>query len=79
MHTPENATMNLTDLSLDQIMSRWPPTIRLFLDRRMHCVGCPIAPFHTVIDAAEEHGLSYDVLLSELEARVGRDEGRPPP
>lgn len=70
---------DIATLSLAEIMSRWPPTIRIFLDRRMHCVGCPIAPFHTVIDAAEEHGLSYDVLLGELEARAGRDEGRPPP
>jgi hybrid cluster-associated redox disulfide protein len=70
---------DIATLSLAEIMSRWPPTIRIFLDRRMHCVGCPIAPFHTVVDAAEEHGLSYDVLLGELEARAGRDEGRPPP
>ncbi len=74
MHTPEIAAM-----SLAEIMSRWPPTIRMFLDRRMHCVGCPIAPFHSVVDAAEEHGLSYAVLLAELEARAGRDAGRPPP
>jgi hybrid cluster-associated redox disulfide protein len=74
MQTPDIAKM-----SLAEIMSRWPPTIRVFLDRRMHCVGCPIAPFHTVVDAAEEHGLSYDVLLAELQARAGRDAVRPPP
>lgn len=72
-------TPNIVTMSLAEIMSRWPPTIRLFLDRRMHCVGCPIAPFHTLVDAAEEHGLSYDVLLAELEARAGRDAVRPPP
>lgn len=79
MQTPEIATISLAELSLVEIMSRWPPTIRLFLDRRMHCVGCPIAPFHTVVDAAVEHGLSYDVLLAELEVRVARDAVRPPP
>jgi hybrid cluster-associated redox disulfide protein len=72
-------TTDIAKLSVAEIMSRWPPTIRLFLDRRMHCVGCPIAPFHTVVDAAGEHGLSYDVLLGELAARAGRDEDRPPP
>lgn len=74
MQTPEIATM-----SLAEIMSRWPPTIRVFLDRRMHCVGCPIAPFHLVADAADEQGLSYAVLLAELEARAGLDAGRLPP
>ncbi len=72
-------TTDIATLSLAEIMSRWPSTIGLFLDNRMHCVGCPIAPFHTVTDAAGEHGLSYDVLLEELEIRAGRDAGRPPP
>ncbi len=61
--------MDLVDLSVAEIMSRWPPTIRVFLDRRMHCVGCPIAPFHTLVDAAEEHGLLFASLIDEIESR----------
>ena len=67
---------DIATMSLAEIMSRWPPTIRVFLERRMHCVGCPIAPFHLVADAAGEHGLSYAVLLADLEARAGGDAGR---
>ena len=58
---------DLIDLSLAEIMSRWPATIRLFLDKRMHCVGCPIAPFHTLVDAAEEHGLLLAGLVADVE------------
>ena len=57
----------LVDLSLAEIMSGWPSTIRLFLDKRMHCVGCPIAPFHTLVDAAEEHGLLPAELVADVE------------
>jgi len=37
---------------VDDIMTNSPRTIRAFLDFSMHCVGCPIACFHTVRDAA---------------------------
>lgn len=64
---------DIDDLSLAEIMSRWPSTIRAFLDRRMHCVGCPIAPFHTLIDAAEEHGLLLAGLVADIERAKLRD------
>lgn len=63
MHT------DLVDLSLAELMNRWPRTVRVFLDRRMHCVGCPIAPFHTLVDAAEEHGLLLAGLIEDVELR----------
>jgi hybrid cluster-associated redox disulfide protein len=68
----------LIDMSLSEIMARWPPTIRVFIDRRMHCVGCPIAPFHTVVEAAAEHGQDLTDLAADLEARAAQGEGRPP-
>ncbi len=64
---------DLIDLSLAEIMSRWPATIRVFLDRRMRCVGCPIAPFHTLVDAAEEHKLLLAGLVADVEQARARD------
>ena len=39
---------------VDDVMRRWPATIRVFLNYRMRCVGCPIACFHTIEDACRE-------------------------
>jgi len=39
-------------LLVDDVMTHWPSTIRVFLDFKFSCVGCPIACFHTVRDAA---------------------------
>lgn len=61
---------DIIDLSVGEIMFTWPSTIRVFLDRRMHCVGCPIAPFHTLPDAAEEHGLLLAGLVDDIERRI---------
>jgi hybrid cluster-associated redox disulfide protein len=59
-----------TDTLVDDVMQRWPATIRVFLDFRMRCVGCPIACFHTVEDAAREHGADRDRFLAALRVRA---------
>ncbi|MCG7393222.1 DUF1858 domain-containing protein [Microvirga sp. ACRRW] len=51
---------------VDDVMRRWPATIRVFLNRQMHCVGCPIACFHTIEDACREHGVDPDAFLAEI-------------
>ncbi|MBI5262588.1 MAG: DUF1858 domain-containing protein [Bradyrhizobium sp.] len=51
---------------VDDIMRGWPQTIRVFLEFRMSCVGCPIATFHTVDDACREHGVEQDAFLKAL-------------
>ena len=56
------------DMTVDEVMRRWPATIRVFLDFRMNCVGCPIAGFHTVEDACREHGAAPGDFLSALRA-----------
>ena len=55
-------------LLVDDVMSRWPATIRVFLDFRMSCVGCPIAGFHSVEDACREHGIDREDFLAALRA-----------
>lgn len=55
-------------LAVDEIMRRWPTTIRAFIDLKLACVGCPIGVFHTVDDAADEHGLDRAHVLGRLRA-----------
>lgn len=54
------------DLSIDELMKRWPKTIPVFVRHKMLCVGCMVNPFHTVLDACLEYGLDYDVFSKEL-------------
>jgi hybrid cluster-associated redox disulfide protein len=55
---------------VDDVMSRSPQTIGVFLEFRMRCVGCPIACFHTVDDACREHGVDRDAFFEALCARA---------
>ncbi|RWB26206.1 DUF1858 domain-containing protein [Mesorhizobium sp.] len=54
------------DMTMDAIMREWPDTIRVILDHGLLCVGCPIASFHTVSDAAKEHDVEENQLVREL-------------
>jgi hybrid cluster-associated redox disulfide protein len=57
------------------VMKDRPAAIRVFLDFRMGCVGCPIACFHTVDDACREHHVDRDAFLKALrEAVACRDD-----
>jgi hybrid cluster-associated redox disulfide protein len=53
-------------LLVDDVMRRWPATIRVFLDFRMSCVGCPIAGFHDIDKACREHGADRQSFLAAL-------------
>lgn len=65
------STIALTsDMMVDEVMTRWPATIRVFLDHRMKCVGCPIASFHSIADASREHEFSPAAFLSALKVAV---------
>ena len=54
------------DSPVNEVMSGWPATIRVFLDFRMGCVGCPIACFHTVDDACSEHRIDREAFMNAL-------------
>jgi hybrid cluster-associated redox disulfide protein len=58
------------EMTVDEVMRRWPATIRVFLDFRMGCVGCPIGGFHTVADACKEHGAAPHTFVAALRKTI---------
>ena len=53
-----------------ELMAIQPTTIRVFLNFKMACVGCPISEFHTVSEACREHGVEPKQFLAALRATV---------
>lgn len=58
------------DMPLQVLFDHWPGAASVFLAHRMLCVGCPIAPFHTVVDACLEYGLDEMEFRRELHAVI---------
>lgn len=63
------------DLPLSRLFELWPGAARPFLARRMLCFGCPIAPFHCVVDAVEEYGLDEETFRAEIRDAAGVTAG----
>ena len=62
------------DMLVDEVMRRWPATIRCFLKLRMKCVGCPFATFHTIADACIEHEAIEADFMRLLERTIRESE-----
>ena len=60
------------DMAVEVVMRLHPATIRVFLDRGMACVGCPIGRFHTVADVARIYGMEEEKLIRLLSEAAGR-------
>ncbi len=67
------------DLPLSVLFAEWPAVATVFLDRRMLCPGCPIAPFHTVVDACLEYRLDESEFRGELRRVIFSTDGPDPP
>ncbi len=64
-------------LSVSEVLERWPATAEVFARRCAACLGCVMAPFDTLGDAAAAYGIALAGLLGELERPSGTgSEGR---
>lgn len=81
MMTPADLDARSDILRLDQpveeIMGRWPATARVFIRRKMACVGCIMAPFQTLAAAARSYGIAESELLEEMREVASGDATAP--
>lgn len=57
---------------------RWhPQTMRVFIDHRMSCIGCAVAPFHTIEEACAEYRLAVEAIMRELADAVETETASP--
>lgn len=54
------------DTPMNVVMRENPETVSLLLTNKLHCIGCELASFHSVADAAREHDKNPDWLLALL-------------
>lgn len=60
----------LSQLTVDQVLARWPQTLAVFLQHHMACGGCAMAPFETVAEAAAIYHLEPARFLNALHPAI---------
>lgn len=62
----EDAAFSPDDV-VASVLERWPQSLRVFIDRRMACPGCPMMRFMTLAEAARAYDMAVDDLIRALE------------
>ena len=51
------------NLTVSELMRRYPRTSDVFIKRKMLCVGCPSQNYHTLEEVARIHGYDREDFL----------------
>jgi hybrid cluster-associated redox disulfide protein len=62
------------DMSIKDIVEKYPETMSLFEERGLGCAGCRAALFENLEQGAKVHGLSVDVLVEDLNLLISRGQ-----
>ncbi|MDG6225700.1 MAG: DUF1858 domain-containing protein [Candidatus Thermoplasmatota archaeon] len=54
------------EMSIMEIVQKYPDTKRVFMFHGLHCLGCAIAQFETLREGAMAHGMDLEPLLKDL-------------
>ncbi len=60
----------LTELTVAELLARWPQAIPVFLRHHMACVGCTISSFETLADVTGIYGIHLPHFISELQETI---------
>jgi hybrid cluster-associated redox disulfide protein len=65
---------DVLNMLISDVLAERPAAARVFIERRMGCVGCTFAPFETVAEAAAAYGINCWELASSLDAATSASE-----
>ena len=54
------------EMNVNEVVIKYPQTIKVFFHHGMQCTGCYIGSFHSVSDSAREYGVELESLLNDL-------------
>ena len=57
----------IANMTVSAVLDQWPQTAEVFNQFNMACVGCPVAPYYTVTEAATVYKLSVNEFVAVLE------------
>jgi hybrid cluster-associated redox disulfide protein len=61
---------NTLQMTVAEILDRWPEVIPIFLNHKMACVGCSLADFMTLEDALDIYHLNKESFIEEIEDAI---------
>lgn len=54
------------DMSIMDVVQKYPDTVEVFMNAGMGCLGCAAAHFENIEQGAAAHGIDIDALMESL-------------
>ncbi|MDD5417790.1 MAG: DUF1858 domain-containing protein [Candidatus Nanoarchaeia archaeon] len=54
------------DMNIIEMVQKYPQTVEVLFKHGFHCVGCAMAHYESIEQAAEVHGIDLKKLLNDL-------------
>ena len=67
------ATAITKDMSIMEVVQKYPDTVDVFINAGMGCLGCAAAHFENIEQGAMAHGIAVDALMKGLNEAVGAE------
>lgn len=58
------------EMTIGEVIKKYPKTIFVFIDYELHCLGCPMAIPETIEQAANLHRLDLKKFLVDLNKAI---------
>ena len=65
------------EMTIGEVIRKYPKTVFLFIDYGLHCVGCPIAQDETIEEAAKVHRIDLEKFLEDLNKTIKKTSTTP--
>lgn len=67
---PQPTNEMVSKMVITDVLERWPQTADVFHNHTMACVGCAVASFYTIEDAALVYGINPEQFVDEMLAII---------
>ena len=68
-----NDKAELAAMTVEAILEAWPRTTRVFHAYKMACVGCALAPFYSLAEAANIYHIPLDEFIADLQLVIAEE------
>jgi len=58
------------EMTIGEVIKKYPRTVFVFIDYGLHCVGCPMAAPETIKEAAKLHRIDLKKFLRDLNKAI---------
>jgi len=65
--------MITAEMNINEVVAKYPQTIKVFFRHGMQCTGCYICGFHSIAESAKQYGVKLEPLLNDLNDAVAEE------